>query len=106
MLNSQSTQPIFRLLAWLFGLRSIVSGSAPARLGSAARNIQRFHFPAFAGGMRFDDAGGRIAARIMANDARPGVSLSSVFDNIPLTALALEQGHYDWGALAYAVGFG
>src|SRR5437763_17192282 len=78
MLNSQSTQPIFRLLAWLFGLRSIVSGSAPARLGSAARNIQRFHLPAFAGGMRFDDAGGRIAARIMANDARPGASLSSV----------------------------
>jgi Na+/H+ antiporter NhaD/arsenite permease-like protein len=32
--------------------------------------------------------------------------LSSVFDNIPLTALALEQGHYDWGLLAYAVGFG
>jgi len=32
--------------------------------------------------------------------------LSSVFDNIPLTKLALEQGGYDWGALAYAVGFG
>ena len=32
--------------------------------------------------------------------------LSSVFDNIPLTALALEQGHYDWGVLGYAVGFG
>lgn len=32
--------------------------------------------------------------------------LSSVFDNIPLTALALEQGGYDWGMLAYAVGFG
>jgi Na+/H+ antiporter NhaD/arsenite permease-like protein len=32
--------------------------------------------------------------------------LSSVFDNIPLTRLALEQGGYDWGALAYAVGFG
>jgi Na+/H+ antiporter NhaD/arsenite permease-like protein len=32
--------------------------------------------------------------------------LSSVFDNIPLTALALEQGGYDWGLLAYAVGFG
>jgi Na+/H+ antiporter NhaD/arsenite permease-like protein len=29
-----------------------------------------------------------------------------VFDNIPLTALALEQGGYDWGLLAYAVGFG
>ena len=32
--------------------------------------------------------------------------VSSVFDNIPLTALALEQGGYDWGLLAYAVGFG
>jgi Na+/H+ antiporter NhaD/arsenite permease-like protein len=32
--------------------------------------------------------------------------LSAVFDNIPLTALALKQGGYDWGILAYAVGFG
>jgi len=32
--------------------------------------------------------------------------LSAVFDNIPLTALALHQGGYDWGFLAYAVGFG
>jgi Na+/H+ antiporter NhaD/arsenite permease-like protein len=32
--------------------------------------------------------------------------LSSVFDNIPLTALALKQGGYDWGFLAYSVGFG
>jgi Na+/H+ antiporter NhaD/arsenite permease-like protein len=32
--------------------------------------------------------------------------ISAVFDNIPLTALALAQGNYDWGILAYAVGFG
>jgi Na+/H+ antiporter NhaD/arsenite permease-like protein len=32
--------------------------------------------------------------------------LSSVFDNIPLTALALRQGGYDWALLSYAVGFG
>ena len=32
--------------------------------------------------------------------------VSAVFDNIPLTALALAQGGYDWGVLAYAVGFG
>ena len=32
--------------------------------------------------------------------------ISAVFDNIPLTALALKQGGYDWGFLAYAVGFG
>ena len=32
--------------------------------------------------------------------------LSAVFDNIPLTALALKQGGYDWPMLAYCVGFG
>jgi Na+/H+ antiporter NhaD/arsenite permease-like protein len=32
--------------------------------------------------------------------------VSSVFDNIPLTALALKQGGYDWGMLAYTVGYG
>ena len=32
--------------------------------------------------------------------------VSAFFDNIPLTALALYQGGYDWGILAFAVGFG
>jgi Na+/H+ antiporter NhaD/arsenite permease-like protein len=32
--------------------------------------------------------------------------ISAVFDNIPLTKLCLVQGHYDWGMLAYTVGFG
>ncbi len=32
--------------------------------------------------------------------------VSAVFDNIPLTALALKQGGFDWGMLAYTVGFG
>lgn len=32
--------------------------------------------------------------------------VSAVFDNIPLTKLCLVQGGYDWGILAYAVGFG
>jgi Na+/H+ antiporter NhaD/arsenite permease-like protein len=32
--------------------------------------------------------------------------VSAVFDNIPLTALALKQDGYDWGYIAYAVGFG
>ena len=32
--------------------------------------------------------------------------LSAVFDNIPLTALALKQGGYDWALLAFSVGFG
>ncbi|HEU4352585.1 MAG TPA: citrate transporter [Burkholderiales bacterium] len=32
--------------------------------------------------------------------------ISAVFDNIPLTALSLKQGGYDWGVLAYTVGYG
>jgi Na+/H+ antiporter NhaD/arsenite permease-like protein len=32
--------------------------------------------------------------------------VSAVFDNIPLTALALYQGGYDWGMLAFTVGYG
>ncbi len=32
--------------------------------------------------------------------------VSSMFDNIPLTALAIRQDGYDWGILAFAVGFG
>ncbi len=33
-------------------------------------------------------------------------AISAVFDNIPLTALAINQNGYDWGVLAYTVGFG
>ncbi len=32
--------------------------------------------------------------------------VSAIFDNIPLTALAIYQGGYDWGVLAFAVGYG
>jgi Na+/H+ antiporter NhaD/arsenite permease-like protein len=32
--------------------------------------------------------------------------VSSVFDNIPLTKLAIEQNGYDWALLAFAVGYG
>jgi Na+/H+ antiporter NhaD/arsenite permease-like protein len=32
--------------------------------------------------------------------------VSSVFDNIPLTKIALEEGGFDWGMLAFTVGFG
>ena len=32
--------------------------------------------------------------------------VSAVFDNIPLTAMAIRQDGYDWGFLAFGVGFG
>ena len=56
-----------------------------------------------------------LCASIMPVDELPAASwqtafglgfVSSVFDNIPLTKLALTQGGYDWGMLAYCVGFG
>jgi hypothetical protein len=56
-----------------------------------------------------------LAASLMPVDELPAASwrttlalgfVSAVFDNIPLTALALTQGGYDWGMLAYAVGYG
>jgi Na+/H+ antiporter NhaD/arsenite permease-like protein len=56
-----------------------------------------------------------LAASMMPVEQLPAAStvtvlglgfVSAVFDNIPLTALALKQGGYDWGFLAYAVGFG
>ena len=54
-------------------------------------------------------------ASLMPVEELPGASwqtvlglgfVSAVFDNIPLTKLAIEQGGYDWGFLAYGVGFG
>ncbi len=56
-----------------------------------------------------------VCASLMPVKALPGASwqtafglgfVSAVFDNIPLTKLALAQGGYDWGVLAFAVGFG
>lgn len=56
-----------------------------------------------------------FCASLMPVEELPGASwitafalgfLSAVFDNIPLTKLCLEQGHFDWGMLAYTVGFG
>ena len=56
-----------------------------------------------------------LAASLMPVENLPAASwktafglgfVSAVFDNIPLTALALQQGGHDWGMLAYAVGFG
>ena len=56
-----------------------------------------------------------LCASMMPVDQLPNASwqsalglgfVSAVFDNIPLTALAIKQGGYDWGMLAYCVGFG
>jgi Na+/H+ antiporter NhaD/arsenite permease-like protein len=55
-----------------------------------------------------------LAASLMPVDSLPEPSwelvlalgwISPVFDNIPLTALALAKNGFDWGLLAFAVGF-
>jgi hypothetical protein len=56
-----------------------------------------------------------FAASMMPVESLPAASwhstlglgfVSAVFNNIPLTALAIKQGGYDWGWVAYVVGFG
>lgn len=56
-----------------------------------------------------------LTASLMPVDSLPAASwasafilgfVSSVFDNIPLTKMCLEQGGFDWGVLAFSVGFG
>ncbi len=47
----------------------------------------------------------RLPAPTLASTFALG-GVSAVFDNIPLTKLALQQGGYDWGLLAYVVGVG
>ncbi|MFN3938956.1 MAG: hypothetical protein ACK4IY_00125 [Chitinophagales bacterium] len=56
-----------------------------------------------------------LSASMMPVDELPAASwqsafalgfISSIFDNIPLTKLALVQGGYDWAILAYTVGYG
>ena len=56
-----------------------------------------------------------MCASMMPVDVLPSASwqtafslgfVSAIFDNIPLTKLCLEQGGYDWGVLAFSVGFG
>ena len=56
-----------------------------------------------------------LSASMMPVDSLPVASpwsalglgvVSAFFDNIPLTALAIKQGGYDWGFLAFCVGYG
>lgn len=56
-----------------------------------------------------------LSASMMPVDSLPAATpwtalglgvVSAFFDNIPLTALAIKQGGYDWGYLAYCVGYG
>jgi hypothetical protein len=76
-----------------------------ARLEGSARDGQRRDFSHRACYRSFNDARRAATSGIMADGARFRI-LSAIFDNTPLTALALKQGGYDWDYLAYTVGLG
>jgi predicted CoA-binding protein len=87
------------------GSRSSSACRCARPLARVARGVQRLDISAVAGACRVYDAGGKAAGGVVEGRDGPGFRVG-VFDNIPLTALALKQGGYDWGFLAYAVGFG
>ena len=95
-----------RRSAWPSGRRCCCSRPRCARTGACCPSATR-------GGVFLISL--VLSASMMPIEALPAASwhvalglgfVSAVFDNIPLTALALRQGGYDWGFLAYAVGFG
>jgi CheY-like chemotaxis protein len=90
-----------RRLAGAARLRSARS----ARLARAAVGDARRRLSGEPRAVGVDDAG-RRRCRPRRGRSRSARLRLGVFDNIPLTALALRQGGYDWGFLAYAVGFG
>ncbi len=83
----------------------LLTAPCGGRTGGDAGDLQGHDLPAGAGHRRLDDAGGETSRASWQTALGLGF-VSAVFDNIPLTALALKQGGYDWGFLAYAVGFG
>ena len=76
-----------------------------ARLGGDASRRQRRNIPRRAGRVGVAHAAKGLPDPSWQTAFGLG-ALSSVFDNIPLTALALRQGGYDWAPLSFAVGFG
>jgi Na+/H+ antiporter NhaD/arsenite permease-like protein len=99
----EETAPVLGLAIWIAILAGLVARRPDWRIAPAAAKGGLFLVSLVA------------IASMMPVDALPPASwpttfglglLSSVFDNIPLTALALQQGGYDWAMLAYAVGFG
>ena len=73
--------------------------------GKSCRKCEGKHLPLVTGVMRHVNAGEKLPNASWQTALSLGF-ISAVFDNIPLTALALKQGGYDWGILAYTVGFG
>jgi Na+/H+ antiporter NhaD/arsenite permease-like protein len=103
------------ILANVFlGHRPVIGVWAAIAIAATFRKADWHHAPAAAKGAAFL-VSLVLCASMMPVESLPEASwisalglgfVSSVFDNIPLTKLALDQGGYDWALLAYCVGFG
>lgn len=96
------------------GHRPVIGVWAAILLAAPFRKADWHHAPAAAKGAAFL-VSLVLCASMMPVESLPAASwttalglgfVSSVFDNIPLTKLAIDQGGYDWALLAYCVGFG
>jgi Na+/H+ antiporter NhaD/arsenite permease-like protein len=96
------------------GHRPVIGVWAAILLAAPFRRADWHHAPAAAKGAAFL-VSLVLCASMMPVESLPAASwttafglgfVSSVFDNIPLTKLAIDQGGYDWALLAYCVGFG
>lgn len=96
------------------GHRPVVGVWLAILLAAPFRRADWHHAPAAAKGAAFL-VSLVLCASMMPVESLPTASwttalglgfVSSVFDNIPLTKLAINQGGYDWALLAYCVGFG
>ena len=97
--------PFIGVAVWVALIATAAGAHGPTGRCCRARS-RGTRLPALARPVRVDDAG-RASCRRASWPTAFGLGfVSAVFDNIPLTALALKQGGYDWGFLAYAVGFG
>ena len=100
--NGEEHAPWLGLALWAAILvTSLISKPDWSVTGTAGRG----RFSCLAGRRRFADAAKGLPEPSWQTAFGLGL-LSSVFDNIPLTALALRQGGYDWALLSFAVGFG
>ena len=68
--------------------------------------LQGLSVPAVAGAVRIDDAGGELPAASWPHGARASASCRRCSTTSRSPRWRIKQGGYDWGFLAYAVGFG
>ncbi len=96
--------PVIGAAVWVAIL--VTALLAPAGLEAPARRLQGLGLPARARHHRLHDARGEAAARLLAEHAFARLHLGGIRQHPAHRPRAASQGGYDWGLLAFAVGYG